>query len=217
MNKLLSVENLLSAFPLSLSEDSEKAALASVTASELIKLYEENDILALYTRIDELEEPLLDILAYDFKIDWWDKNYTLKEKRETFKNSWNVHRILGTPTAVELALSSIYERTTILEWFEYGGKPYYFKLHIESEDLMTDYEKIKTVLDNIRFYKNKRSILEKAEIDIKQSVNAYVGMAIREGITEHIKCNTPELPDETFVLDGKGRVVADGSGAWIAL
>ena len=62
MSKLVTADNLLTTFPASLAEDEKQLALASVTAQELVELYEDNDILALYARIDDLEEPLLDIL-----------------------------------------------------------------------------------------------------------------------------------------------------------
>ena len=95
MSKLVAADNLLTTFPSALAEDEKQVALAAVTAQELVELYEDNDILALYARIDDLDEPLLDILAYDFKVDWWDENFTLTEKRETFKQIWNVKRTLG--------------------------------------------------------------------------------------------------------------------------
>ena len=37
--------------------------------------------LRIYTRIDELPEWLLDILARDFAVDWYDRSYTLEEKK----------------------------------------------------------------------------------------------------------------------------------------
>jgi len=65
-------------------------------------------------------------------VDWWDYNYTLEEKRKTLKDSWNVHRTLGTKGAVEKAISAIYPGTEVREWFEYAGQPYHFKLLIDA-------------------------------------------------------------------------------------
>lgn len=69
---------------------------------------------------------------YDFKVDWWDGDYSLEEKRRTLKDSWRVHRMLGTKAAVETAISAIYPNSAVKEWFEYGGRPYYFKLEINA-------------------------------------------------------------------------------------
>lgn len=43
---------------------------------------DEIDSLRIYTRIDELPEWLLDILARDFAVDWYDRSYTLEEKEK---------------------------------------------------------------------------------------------------------------------------------------
>ena len=43
---------------------------------------DEIDSLRIYTRIDELPEWLLDILARDFAVDWYDRSYTLEEKKK---------------------------------------------------------------------------------------------------------------------------------------
>ena len=99
----LTAENLLRALPEVLRNDESMAALAASVAQVLARRPEEIQRLAIYPRIDEIPEELLDILAYDFKVDWWDADYTLEEKRRTLKDSWRVHRMLGTKAAVELA------------------------------------------------------------------------------------------------------------------
>ena len=119
----LTAENFLAAFPVALQGDQSSAALADVTARLLARRPGEVDRLRLYSAIDQMDEQLLDILAYDFKVDWWDADYSLEEKRRTLKDSWRVHKTLGTRAAVETAISAIYPETTVEEWFEYGGEP----------------------------------------------------------------------------------------------
>ena len=103
MNKKygLTAENLLSSLPAVLRGDKNMFALAVATAKALSARAEEIDSLRIYSRIDELPEDLLDILAYDFKVDWWNGDYSLEEKRQVLKDSWRVHRMLGTKAAVE--------------------------------------------------------------------------------------------------------------------
>lgn len=76
----LTAENMLHALPDVLKNDSGTAALASCTAAVLAERKAEIDSLILYARMDELPEPLLDLLAQDFKVDWWDGDYSLEEK-----------------------------------------------------------------------------------------------------------------------------------------
>ncbi|MDF2984875.1 MAG: phage tail protein [Eubacterium sp.] len=156
-------ENLLRVFPEILAKDENMLALASSISDELALRPDEIASLMLYSRIDELSEKLLDILAYDFKVDWWDYNYSLEEKRKTLKDSWNVHRTLGTKGAVEKAISAIYPDTKVEEWFTYGGDPYHFKLLLDATYEGVNPTKHKRVLDRVEYYKNLRSHLDNIE------------------------------------------------------
>lgn len=159
----LSAENMLRVLPDVLARDKKAYALAKAAAEAIEAVTAEIPAAQIYTAIDTLPEGLLDILAHDFKVDWWDGNYTLEQKRQTLKDSWRVHRMLGTPAAVELAISAIYPDTTVSEWFEYDGKPYHFRLNIDATYETVDQAKHQRVLERVEFYKNLRSVLDGVE------------------------------------------------------
>lgn len=198
MNKInplygITPENLLRSLPAVLRNDENMQALAQAVAPELSRLSEDTDKARIYTRIDELPEKALDILAEDFKVDWWDGNYSIEEKRRTLKDSWNVHRRLGTPWAVVAAISAIYEGTTVQEWFEYGGEPYHFRLLIPVDETTLDPKKHSTVIRLVNYYKNLRSVLEDAEYRgtggtaLFYTAAAFSGFALCDGAaTENI-------------------------------
>ena len=196
MSKQLTSENLIGQFPSSMSETNNQYALAVATAEELIKLYNSHDMIAIYAKIDELTEPLLDILARDFKVDWWDINSTLAEKRNTFKNCWEVHRRKGTRMSVELFLSSVFQSVQIKEWNEYGGLPFYFRTTVTSNPPLsisrTGYEMF---FRNLEAVKPKRAKLEAAVFSRSTQTNIYFGAAI---IKTFRKFTVPaaQLPDE---------------------
>ncbi len=181
MNNGLTSENLLLALPEVLRQDEQMQALAQGIADVLAARPAEVERLLIYPRIDSLPEELLDRLAYDFKVDWWDAEYTLAEKRQTLKDNWQVHRHLGTKAAVERAIRAVYPDTKVLEWFDYGGEPYRFKLLI-ALDLADDTpEKRQRVLDRLNYYKNLRSHLDVIEYFPENSVQqttAYGGGAV---------------------------------------
>ena len=172
----LTAENLLRALPEALQNDESMAALAASVAGVLSARPEEIRRLSIYPRIGELPEELLDILAYDFKVDWWDADYTLEEKRRTLKDSWRVHRMLGTKAAVELAISAIFPEVRVSEWFEYGGKPYHFRLSIDVSEEDTSSERYRRVLERVNWYKNLRSHLDEI-IYIIQAEGVATGYA----------------------------------------
>lgn len=153
--------NLLSTLPAVLQRDPSVLALAESIAGLLAMRPEEIDRLRIYPAIDALKEPLLDILAHDFKVDWWDPEYSLEEKRRTLKTSWKVHKTLGTKAAVETALSAVYAGAAVKEWFEYGGEPYHFRVHVKVGDSEYVQSKHKRVLARIEWYKNLRSHMDR--------------------------------------------------------
>lgn len=158
MNKHgLTKENLVATLPPALRTDPSVVALAEALGEVLAVRPAEIERLRIYPAIDTLDEPLLDILAHDFKVDWWDPEYSLEEKRRTLKDSWRVHRLLGTRAAVEMAISAIYPHTQVLEWWEYGGEPYHFRLDINITNDSIDSDKQRRVLERLNYYKSLRS------------------------------------------------------------
>lgn len=153
-------ENLLNTLPAALAGDPKMVALAGAIAGLLVRQKEEIGQLSIYPQIGWLDESLLDILAHDFKVDWWDSDYSLEGKRRTLQSSWQVHRVLGTKAAVEMAASAVYPITTVQEWFEYGGKPYYFRLNVQLSDDTWDDRKHQRLKKRLQYYKNLRSWLE---------------------------------------------------------
>ncbi len=156
-NHGLTRENLLRSLPASVSGDPQMLALAGVIAGALERRREELERIAIYPHIDRLDEGLLDILARDFKVDWWDSDYTLDEKRRTLSTSWQVHKALGTKGAVIKAISSVYQQAKVEEWFEYGGEPYHFRLTVRLSENGWDYGKHLQLIEKLQFYKNLRS------------------------------------------------------------
>lgn len=199
----LTEENLLRQFPQALTGDPALLALGRVLAGALERRAGENERAALYTAIDRLPERVLDILARDFKVDWWDPSYDLEEKRRTLKDSWRVHRTMGTKAAVEAAISAIYPKVAVQEWFEYGGKPYHFKLLIDFTGQVWSEERPRKVLERVEYYKSLRSHLERLEYTIHPQAPERLGVG---GIMANVtRLHIPERPD-TFQFRDEVRV-----------
>ena len=150
-------ENLLLIVPPALTQDQAMMARAAADAEALAARLAEIDRVRIISNIDGLNETVLDILARDFKVDWWDQEYSVEEKRRTLKGSWRVHKTLGTKAAVETAIRAIYPLTTVEEWFEYNGEPYHFRLNIDITSDSGDRERQRRVLERLNYYKSLRS------------------------------------------------------------
>lgn len=204
----LTAENILAAFPIALQGDPKAVALADVTARLLARRPEEIDRLRIYSAIDRLPENLLDILAYDFKVDWWDANYTLEEKRRTLKDSWRVHKLLGTKAAVEMAIRAIYPNTEVQEWFEYGGRPYHFKLQLDLTGTLWTEERPRRILERVNFYKSLRSHVDGLEYTRYPAHPATLHVGGTGGIL-----STVGVPEDTGLPEAQPSAVrAGGTG-----
>lgn len=200
----ISKENLLFTFPVGLRKSETISALGDVTAEALAERPREIDRLTLYSRINELPEDLLDILAYDFKVDWWDPNYTLEEKRRTLAGSWRVHKTLGTKSAVETAIRAIYPKAEVQEWFQYRGQPYRFKLLIDMTGENPDPARRDRVLARVNFYKNLRSHMDAMEYTLTSEP-----AALRLGGLTSLVVRLP-IPEQADDLDFRGEAHIGG-------
>lgn len=187
MSKLITEKDvLLAAFPYSLAHDTEKVKLADAVAGELIKTVAQSEHAAIFPRVDDLSEDVLDILATDLKIQWYEVDSSIESKRQAVKECLLVHKFKGTKYAVETALKSIYENAKVVEWNQYNGSPFHFKIYIW--DSGSDEEKRKRVLTKVNYYKNARSVLDETvfiiDIDAKTGFNVKALMC---GKIKHLR------------------------------
>ncbi len=201
-------ENLLFTLPAALREDPVVAALAETAAEFLARRRAEIDQARIYPAASRLEEPLLDILARDFKVDWWDPNYSLEEKRRTLEGSWKVHKLLGTKAAVETAISAIYPETKVREWFEYGGKPYHFRLDVNVSNEGLDKERLRQVLERVRFYKNLRSHMGDTEYVLQPEKPAEIHAGARTASWGMTITAAVRIPKDVDLPHGTARISA---------
>ena len=153
-------ETLVATLPAALQKDPSAVALAEAMADLLARRPDEIEQLRIYPVIDRLDARLLDILAYDFKVDWWDPGYSLEQKRRLLKSSWQVHKVMGTKAAVEAAASAVYPYARVQEWFEYGGEPYWFRMDVDLPEEEWTQERHVRLMRQVQFYKSLRSHLE---------------------------------------------------------
>lgn len=156
MNKIKDADFMMK-FPLALQKDKSMFALGQLIAEELHITAHETEKNIIYANIDELSETWLDVLAYDLHVDWYDYDYPVETKRKIIKNSIRVHQKLGTKYAVETVLQDVYRTAKVVEWFDYGGRPYTFKItvNIGNEGLSEDTSR--EIVSKMQFYKNLRS------------------------------------------------------------
>lgn len=146
--------------PYFMREDEAVKTLADKISQMLVDAMATVDAQTVYGYEDELSEEQCDELAWEWDIDWYDYNLTLEEKRATVKSAVKIKRHRGTKGAVLELLRSVYGSGELLEWFEYDGEPYHFKLRTD-ETRTPETEAIFT--RRINQVKNVRSVLDAVE------------------------------------------------------
>ena len=216
-------EAIMKTFPRVLEEDDQARALGQAFANLAEELHPDIDEAGIYYRIDELPEALCDILAYDFKVDWWDYEASLDEKRQTLKESFAIHRILGTKGALLRGINVVYPGSWVEEWFEYGGTAYRFRILIDVSDVRIESipdSRIESLKKAAQFWKNARSHLDRITFrrvrDMKESVYFAASITVSRGMAK----TAPEPEDGwelTFLVNELGQLLTDENGVLLTV
>lgn len=123
--KHFSINDLL---PGTFKNNAENAALADAISAMFSQVLSQTENL---DPMNPLPEFLLDIIAKEEHVDYYDDKLDASKKRSLIRNSWKVHKNKGTAEAIESVVSVLLEKAKVVEWFEYGGDPYHFKIELD--------------------------------------------------------------------------------------
>lgn len=165
-----------------------------------------------YEYLDEQPAEVLDLLAWQFHVDFYDYDYSNEVKRELIRQSIAWHRRKGTPMAVEEMVSTIYSSAEVVEWWDYGGTPFHFKVNIYGEEI-TDPAKLNNLRDSVFAVKNARSIFDGLEFFAKKESIApfyvafapwmdHTDIAVDSTPTASTKVGVGALINEEVVVNG---------------
>ncbi|EHL4739135.1 phage tail protein I [Salmonella enterica subsp. enterica serovar Agona] len=168
--------------PPPLASDERFSILANIAAERFAQI----DLTALLVYlVDIVDASALPSLAGQFHVqglEGWLFAANELEKRELIKQAIELHKYKGTPWAVRRVLEILSLPGTISEWFEYGGKAYFFKVEIELINQGMDENLFNNLVDLIHEYKNVRSKLEALIVwIINQSAIPVIGSALYGG------------------------------------
>lgn len=172
----LSKDTMMLVYPQVLTNDKTYSPIGETVADNLDTAYQNVKSVSIYPSIDDLPEGVLDILAKDFKIDWYDYDETLEVKRNTVKSNFKVHRLIGTLGGMKQGLKNVWDNVEVEEWFNYSGDPYHFRVAVTDT---YSAEKEAEALFIIGIAKNVRSVLDSITFNGGEAdVDLYIGMAV---------------------------------------
>ncbi|EGA4503836.1 TPA: phage tail protein I [Escherichia coli] len=193
--------------PPPLASDERFSILANIAAERFAQL----DLTALMVYlVDLVDASALPALAEQFHVqglEGWLFTTDEREKRELIKQAIELHKYKGTIWAVRRVLEILSLPGTISEWFEYGGRAYFFKVDIELVDKGMDENLFNDLVELIHEYKNTRSKLEALIVwIINQSAIPVIGCALYGGeLTTVLPFQIREVQQNTSTYYGTGQ------------
>lgn len=136
------------------------------------------ELLTKWDKIDKLSEPELDALAEELDISWYLSTADVAVKRNLIKSSDIVHSKLGTVYAVERIINDYFNSGSVLEWWDYNGIPYHFKVWTDNPTKVA--ENVETFAQILKLIKRDSAVLDSIIIGLKAKGQVYFGTASKD-------------------------------------
>lgn len=145
--------------PSSISGDATVKDIVQAISGRLAQLGEQAELVLILPHLKKLPEEIVDELAWQYHVDFYDVAADITKKRELVRKAIARHRYKGTPAAVEEVCSAAFDTAEVVEWYEYGGEPYHFRVRMVQESI-PDETTMAEMVKAVNSAKNTRSWLD---------------------------------------------------------
>lgn len=123
---------LIELAPSSIKDDPQIVAISEAIQPHLNAITASIPNIQIYSRIDDLPEDVLRMLAVEHRVYdlEWNLARNIEEKRELVKNSFELNKRRGTLWAIERIFEVLSLTAEVQTWWEYGGNPYHFQVSV---------------------------------------------------------------------------------------
>ena len=181
--------------PSSINQDKkikDISKIIDISFDEIIKII---DLCLLYHRIDTMDEALLNELAWQFNVDFYDPTFSLEQKRNAVKKSIIWHKHKGTVGALEDYVSTIFGNARVIEWFDYDGEPYHFKIDMITGEIPS-IEALNKIVKAIYMIKNTRSWCD--GLGFLRTIDNKIYIGSHQSQFKHYKINLNRLGNSSL-------------------
>ena len=178
MMRLTDVE-MLKLTPQFMRDDDFVRAFCAAADIQFRKLAHEMRSALIYADIGMIPEHILDALAHDLHVDYYNAGDSLEKKRLLVKASGQQHAMKGTVPAVEQLMQILFGDGIVEEWFKYGGQPGRFRVWTSNiSATTTHFEEFVAMLQTV---KRLSAHLDGIFVRISASCDIYVGVVTHIG------------------------------------
>ena len=118
------------------------------------------------------KKEILPHLAFLYSLDI--SSLSIDEQRQYIHNAFEIRKYKGTPYSIKKEFESFNIDASLIEWFDYAGEPYHFKVDIALRDKEITTTLMKHLLKHINKSKNERSVLDELALSYMQSHTVVV-------------------------------------------
>ena len=182
-----------------MQQDIATQGFCAALSPKLREIANEVILAMVYLNLDSLPEDIVDELAWQFHVDFYDVGSDLTIKRNLVRDSILIHRKKGTPYAVKKLIQDVFGTAELKEWFNYSGDPYMFRIALDySADVSTNITRFHNLVDSV---KNLRSKLEAIELTLRTNIGIS-NEIYKRNLTRHIKLGVWRLGLDPFATVG---------------
>lgn len=199
------MNNFFDTVPTSIKHDKNVQAFSEIMNQVMIKSNDLIKMLLLLPNLEYLPETLLDELAWQWHVDAYLDTYSRDKKINLIRNSISDHKIRGTPAAVEKVIGAVFRSGKVVEWFEYDGEPYHFRIKLITEPV-PDITVIENLNDAVQVTKNTRSWLDDVSFYREVYGSLVLGLVVAQHKTVEIypaKFKAYDISGKQFIGLGK--------------
>ena len=167
----------LDLIPEALRKEPEIQAASFALHETAQMLMDKIDRAMVYAGIDILPEEIIDLLAEEFRAQYYDGSMSMQKKRESVKKAMQWYKKAGTLSAVDELVEFMYGDHKVHEWFQYDGQPYTFRVEIMGLNVQTTEKGMENFLSALQKVKNTRSLLEMLIFHRRIDQQVYSGAA----------------------------------------
>ena len=192
--------------PPSINRDKNVQAVCAVIDVEMRNLAQQTRLVLLLPRLDELPEELVDELAWQYHVDFYDYSADLTKKRNLVRQAIAWHKRKGTPAAVEEVCTAAFKTAKVFENWEYGGEPYHFQVRLIEEGIPNQ-AVIDSLIRAINGTKNTRSWLDGLSFYREIQGTIYYGGIVNQHKKVEIYPSEFHIPD-IYCMQYKGGAIS---------
>lgn len=176
---MISLRNakLTDALPQIIAKEPWAQALAYAVNIQIGRLLDYANGVMVSANVDAMPDAVLDILAVELRIPYYNRDYATPVKRELIKGAIQYWATAGTVGSLTKILEDIFGDAEIEDWYTYNSSPGYFRILTNNPNVTGD--TLKQFEETAKNVKRLSAWLDYVIVDIGiPAMNLYQGCAI---------------------------------------